>query len=145
MYTIGQVSEMFGLPISTLRYYDKEGFFPNLERKGNIRCFSDNELEALHVIECLKESGLEIKDIKQFFVWVSEGSSSYEKRKELFEARKSAVEAEIRSLQKTLSSLKFKCWYYETAMNDGTEDNITAMLPDKLPEDIQKLYDAGHK
>ena len=66
MYTIGQVSAMFNLPVSTLRYYDKEGFFPNLERKGNIRYFSDNELEALHVIECLKKSGLEIKDIKQF-------------------------------------------------------------------------------
>ena len=53
MYTIGQVSEMFHLPISTLRYYDKEGFFPNLERNGNIRYFSDNELEALRIIECL--------------------------------------------------------------------------------------------
>ena len=42
MYTIGQVSTMFDLPVSTLRYYDKEGFFPNLERKGNIRYFSDN-------------------------------------------------------------------------------------------------------
>ena len=81
MYTIGQVSAMFNLPISTLRYYDKEGFFPNLERKGNIRYFSDNELEALRIIECLKKSGLEIKDIKQFFfIWVSEGSSSYEKK-----------------------------------------------------------------
>ena len=49
----------------------KEGFFPNLERKGNIRYFSDNELEALRIIECLKKSGLEIKDIKQFFIWVS--------------------------------------------------------------------------
>jgi DNA-binding transcriptional MerR regulator len=78
MYTIGQVSAMFNLPVSTLRYYDKEGFFPNLERKGNIRYFSDNELEALRIIECLKKSGLEIKDIKQFFIWVSEGSSSYE-------------------------------------------------------------------
>jgi len=68
MYTIGQVSAMFGLPVSTLRYYDKEGFFPNLERKGNIRYFSDNELEALRIIECLKKSGLEIKDIKQFFI-----------------------------------------------------------------------------
>ena len=75
MYTIGQVSEMFHLPISTLRYYDKEGFFPNLERKGNIRYFSDNELEAIRIIECLKQSGLEIKDIKQFFKWVTEGSS----------------------------------------------------------------------
>ena len=105
MYTIGQVSAMFNLPVSTLRYYDKEGFFPNLERKGNIRYFSDNELEALRIIECLKKSGLEIKDIKQFFIWVSEGSSSYEKRKELFETRKSAVETEIQELQKTFTCL----------------------------------------
>lgn len=102
MYTIGQVSEMLGIPVSTLRYYDKEKLFPNLERKGNIRWFGDNELEALRIIDCLKASGLEIKDIKQFFAWVNEGSSSYAKRKELFEARKSAVEAEIQSLQKTL-------------------------------------------
>ena len=38
-YNIGEVSKMFNLPISTLRYYDKEGFFPNLERKGNIRLY----------------------------------------------------------------------------------------------------------
>ena len=145
MYTIGQVSEMFDLPISTLRYYDKEGFFPNLVRKGNIRYFSNNEIEALHVIECLKKSGLGIKEINQFFTWVSEGSSSYEKRKELFEARKSAVEDEIKSLQKTLSLLEFKCWYYKAAMEDGTEEHIQAMLPDKLPDDIQKLYNASHE
>ena len=145
MYTIGQVSAMFNLPVSTLRYYDKEGFFPNLERKGNIRYFSDNELEALRIIECLKKSGLEIKDIKQFFIWVSEGSASYEKRKELFETRKSAVEAEIQNLQKALSLLEFKCWYYQKAIEDGTEENIQAMLPDKLPSDIQKLYDASHE
>lgn len=32
LYTIGQVSKMFDLPISTIRYYDKEGLFPELER-----------------------------------------------------------------------------------------------------------------
>ena len=108
MYTIGQVSEMFDLPISTLRYYDKEGFFPHLVRKGNIRYFSNHEIEALHLIECLKKSGLGIKEINQFFAWVSERSASFEKRKELFEARKEAVEAEIKSLQETLSLLEFK-------------------------------------
>ena len=145
MYTIGQVSEMFGLPISTLRYYDKEGFFPNLERRGNIRYFSDSDLEAIRVIECLKKSGLEIKDIRQFFQWVAEGPSSYEKRKELFEARKVAVEEELKELERTLSLLKFKCWYYETAMKDGNEDGIHAMLPDKLPAEIQKLYNDAHE
>ena len=52
---------------------------------------------------------------------------------------------EIQELQKTLSLLKFKCWYYETAMKDGNEDAINAMLHDKLPKNIQKLYDKGHE
>ena len=144
MYTIGQVSEMFQLPVSTLRYYDKEGLFPNLKRKGNIRQFSDTELEALRVIECLKKSGLEIKEIKQFFEWVSEGNSTYANRKELFEIRKAAVEEEINSLEKTLAMLKFKCWYYEKAMADGNEDKITEMIPNKFPTEIQQLYDKAH-
>ena len=145
MYTIGQVSKMFHLPISTLRYYDKEGFFPDLERRGNIRYFNENDLEAIRIIECLKTSGLEIKEIKQFIDWVSEGASSYIKRKELFETRKTAVEAEIKHLEKTLALLKFKCWYYETAMADGSEENLNAMLPDNLPPQIQALYDKGHE
>ena len=52
---------------------------------------------------------------------------------------------EIKSLQETLSLLEFKCWYYSKAMEDGTEEYLQAMLPDKLPSDIQKLYDASHK
>ena len=58
MYSIGQVSEMFHLPISTLRYYDKEGLFPGMERQSGIRRFSEREIEALRVIECLKASGM---------------------------------------------------------------------------------------
>lgn len=144
MYTIGQVAQMFHLPISTLRYYDKEGLFPNLERKGNIRQFSDTEIEAIRVIECLKKSGLEIKEIKQFFAWVSEGSSTYANRKELFEIRKAAVEEELKALEKTLAMLNFKCWYYQKALDDGNEDEINEMIPNKLPAGIQELYDKAH-
>ena len=145
MYTIGQVSEMFKLPISTLRYYDKEGLFPGMERQSGIRKFSERELEALRVIECLKKSGLEIKDIKQFMAWCVEGASTYPNRKELFETRKSIVEAEIIKLQKTLDMLNFKCWYYDTAIHDGNEERLNEMLPDKLPPEIQDLYDNAHK
>ena len=114
-----------------------------LER-GGIRLFGDNELEALRVIECLKQSGLEIRDIKQFFAWVTEGSSTYADRKELFEHRRAAVEEQMRALEKTLAMVEFKCWYYEKAMADGSEDEINKMLPDKLPPDIQKIYDKAH-
>ena len=63
----------------------------------------------------------------------------------MFETRKAAVEDEIKALERTLALLKFKCWYYETAIKDGNEDGINAMLPDKLPEEIQKLYDISHE
>lgn len=100
MYTIGQVSAMFGLPVSTLRYYDKEGFFPNLERKGNIRYFSDNELEALRIIECLKKSGLEIKDIKQFFSWYLKAAPAMKKGTHYLKPENQLLKLKSRSFKK---------------------------------------------
>ena len=145
MYTIGQVAAMFDLPISTLRYYDKQGLFPNLTRKSGIRKFSNNEIEALRVIECLKKSGLEIKDIKLFMEWCAEGSSTYSNRFELIHKQKERVEAEIQQLYKTLDMLKFKCWYYTQAMEDGNEDKAKALIPDGLPMDVRQAYDNSHK
>lgn len=145
MYTIGQVSEMVGLPISTLRYYDKQGLFPEMERISGNRVFSDKEIEALRIIECLKRSGLEIKDIKQFMDWCTQGAASYPQRKELFEKQRKSVEAEIEHMNRVLDMLKFKCWYYEQAISNGGEQEIRKMLPDKLPKEIQQAYDNAHK
>lgn len=144
MYTIGQVSEIFDLPISTLRYYDKQGLFPGMERASGIRKFSDTEMEALRVIECLKKSGLEIKDIKRFMDWCVEGASTYPQRKELFEQQKKTVEAEIAHMNRVLDMLKFKCWYYEQAMQDGCEDRVKELIPDHLPDGIKQAYENAH-
>ena len=141
MFTIGQVSDMFHIPISTLRYYDKEGLFPGLERASGIRRFGEAELEALRVIECLKQSGLEIKDIKRFMQWCCEGSRTYPQRKALFEQQRRVVEGQIRQLERTLAMIDFKCWYYGQAIQDGNEERSRAMMPDHLPPEIQKLYD----
>lgn len=145
MYTIGEVSKMFHLPISTLRYYDKEGFFPNLERKGNIRYFSDEEIEALHVIECLKKSDLEIKDIKQFFKWCSAGADTYPQRKGLFVHRKQIVEEKIKQLEKALSMLRFKCWYYDTLIENQKKGKGDSINLDEMPEDIREAYRLAHE
>ena len=144
MFTIGEVSKMFNLPVSTLRYYDKEGLFPNLKRTSGIRRFSSTEIDALHVIECLKSTGMEIKNIKLFMQWCEEGPTTYEKRRELFETRKEVLEKELKELQKNMAMIKFKCWYYEQALKEGNEENIKKMLPDKLPDDIQILYNLSH-
>lgn len=144
MYTIGQVSKLFNLPVSALRYYDKEGLFPNIKRSSGIRQFSETELETLRVIECLKKSGLEIKDIKQFINWCSEGNKTYQQRRNLFEQQKKQVEAEIERLNHVLNMIKFKCWYYDEAIKDGNEDRLATLIPEKLPDDIRKLYESTH-
>lgn len=144
MYTIGQVSEMFNLPSSTLRYYDKEGLFPNIQRVAGIRKFGEQEIDSLHVIECLKKSGMEIKDIKTFMKWCKEGPSTYTKRKELFEARKKVLEEEMENLEKNMAMIKFKCWYYEQAIKDGNEDRLLQIIPDNLPKEIKELYNKAH-
>ena len=144
MYTIGQVAEMFDLPISTLRYYDKQGLFPNMERVSGIRKFSKAEIEALRVIECLKKAGMEIKDIRQFMEWCAEGPSTYPKRKAMFEERKAHLELEIANMNCALDMLKFKCWYYEQAIQDGSEDRLKALIPDDLPEEIKGAYENAH-
>ena len=147
MYTIGQISEMFNIPVSTLRYYDKEGLFPNIKRDSNIRKFDDSEIETLRMIECLKKSGMEIKDIRRYMDLCAKGSSTYSERRAMFEKQRESVENEIKRLEKTLDMLKFKCWYYDEAMTHGNEEHIIEMLPDKLPAEIQKIYDnapVGH-
>ncbi|MCB6416619.1 MerR family transcriptional regulator [Dorea acetigenes] len=144
MYTIGQVSEMFGLPISTLRYYDKEGLFPNIKRTSGIRRFGEAELETLRVIECLKKSGLEIKDIKQFIEWCGQGSETYPQRRDLFIRQKEQAEAEIARMNRVLAMLKYKCWYYEQAIKDGNEERLRSLTPETMPEEIRDIYQYAH-
>ena len=145
MYTIGQVSKMFGLPISTLRYYDKEGLFPDMERSSGIRRFGQRELEALRVIECLKKSGMEIKDIRQFLEWCAQGSSTYPQRRAMFIRQKESVEAEIARMNRVLDMLSFKCWYYEQAIKDGNEQRLSAMTPEEMPEEIRQAWLRAHE
>lgn len=144
MYNIGQIAEMFGIPVSTLRYYDKEGLFPGLIRESGIRKFTEKEIETLKVIECLKKSGLEIKDIKKFMQWCVQGSDTYAQRKALFLKQKEIVESEINRLNKTLDMIRYKCWYYDEAIKDGNEDRIINMKAEDMPKDIRRAYKNSH-
>lgn len=146
MYTIGEVSKMFNLPIPTLRYYDKEGLLNDLERdKSGIRKFNDKTLEALRIIECLKKSGMQIKDIKQFMNWCAMGDKTLNKRKEMFETQKANIEKQMKDLQKVLDMVKYKCWYYNKAVKEGTEKNIKNITLEEMPKDIRKLYENAHE
>ncbi|WP_455126960.1 MerR family transcriptional regulator [Pseudoramibacter alactolyticus] len=144
MYTIGQVSKMFNISISTLRYYDKEGLFPGIKRISGQRKFSDDELESIRVIETLKNAGMQLKDIRQYMQWCAEGDSTYSKRLNLFETQRQNLEIQIHLLEKSMAMIKFKCWYYDQVIKEGSSENIIKMVSNHLPDEIQRLYDFAH-
>lgn len=124
-YSIGEVAKMFNLTVPTLRYYDKEGLIPNLYKNSSgIRQFTEENLGAIQTIECLKKAGMPIKDIKSFIDLCGEGDGSLNERLEMFKSLKKNVIKQIVEMQKTLDMINFKCHYYETAVNDGTEANV---------------------
>ena len=115
-----------------------------MQRTSGIRQFDEEQLEAIRVIECLKKSGLEIRDIKQFMAWCAQGSETYSQRRALFIRQRQNVEAEIQRLNQVLDMLTFKCWYYEQAMQDGNEDRLRSLAPEDMPAEIRQAYEHAH-
>lgn len=147
-YSIGELAALTGISPSTLRYYDKEGFFPDLNREqSGARIFTDREVGLLKIIECLKATGMSIKDIKQFIDWHDGGDATLGQRKNLFHERLKVVEEQLENLRKIRETLLYKCWYYDTAVDLGSEAAVAEIPCEQMPEGIrqaaQKLR-SGH-
>lgn len=135
VYTVGEMAKLLGIPASTLRYYDKEGLLPFVERSsGGMRMFQEKDYEWLQIIGCLKKTGMPLKDIRTYIDMAMQGDDTIEPRLELIVRQRDAVRAQIAELQKTLDTLDFKCWYYETAKEAGTTAVPRNMTLEEIPE-----------
>ena len=122
MYTIKEAAEKTNLPASTIRYYDKQGLLPFVQRsESGYRMFSENDIGLLNMIECLKQTGMPIKEITQFCQWVQQGDASLQQRFAMFQERRKVVQEQMERMKKTMEVIEYKCWYYETALAAGTE------------------------
>ncbi|MNW36862.1 HTH-type transcriptional regulator AdhR [compost metagenome] len=122
-YSISEVAKELNLTAYALRYYDKEGLMPFVERTSSgTRLFKESDIDALKIIECLKSTGMPIKEIKNFIDWCSGGDSTLQQRYDMFMERKATVEAQMKELKKTMEVIEHKCSYYKTALDAGTEN-----------------------
>lgn len=140
LYTVGEMAKLLDVAPSTLRYYDKEGLLPFVERsEGGVRLFRESDYGTLKIIECLKTTGMQLKDIKQFIYLAMQGDSTIEERLALFRRQRVEVEKQMARLGEALDSVKFKCWFYETAQKAGTTDVPTNMSDEELPEEFREV------
>jgi DNA-binding transcriptional MerR regulator len=120
--TIKTAAERSGISAHTLRYYDKEGLLPFVDRdNGGARVFKESDFEWLAIIECMKVTGMPIKDIRVFIGLCLAGDATLSQRYEIFLQRRISVKKRIAALEKALTTIEFKCDYYQTAIEAGTE------------------------
>ena len=140
MYTVGEMAKMLGVPASTLRYYDKEGLLPFVERSaGGIRMFRESDLEWLRVIGCMKKAGMSPRDIRQYMELVIQGDDTIDARLEMFRRQRKTLETQMAELQHTMDMVDYKCWYYETAQKTGTIETPKNLPLEQVPEPLRAI------
>ena len=139
-YTIGEMARKLNVAPSTLRYYDKEGLLPFVERSsGGIRMFKDEDMEWLRLLGCLKKAGMPLKEIRSFLDWSRQGDATISHRLELLEKQRQSVLEQQKQLEDTLLMLDYKRWYYQTAREAGTCAVHDSLTPEQVPEQFRAL------
>ncbi|MFC3799195.1 MerR family transcriptional regulator [Cohnella sp. GCM10012308] len=107
--TISEASAELDIPDSTIRYYEKMGLLPLIERdRAGRRIFSENQMTLLGTVMCLKNTHMPISDIKQYVDWIVEGESTLGRRLEMMNNHKQAVLDEMALMTESLKGIDYK-------------------------------------
>lgn len=113
-YTIAKAAQITGLSVHTLRYYDKEGLMPYIERDASgIRKFKDSDFNWLRIITCLKDSGMPLKQIKKYIDLGMLGPSTTFDRLDIMKNHRESVLKKIELLHQHLQTIDNKIEAYE--------------------------------
>ena len=141
IYTVGEAAKILSVAPSTLRYYDKEGLLPFVERsESGLRMFKESDIDWLKLISCLKATGMPIKGIRRFIECTREGDSTIEERLEILEAQRESVKKQINEMQQHLKMIDYKVWYYTTAKKEGSTAAMENYPAEKIPEEFRALH-----
>ena len=120
--TIKEVAEKFDLTQDTLRYYEKVGLIPKVNRtKSGIRFYSEQDLRQVEFVKCMRQAGLSIEVLAQYVSLYQEGDKTMAKRKQILLDERSHLLERMAEMQETLNRLDFKINNYERAMRGETK------------------------
>lgn len=145
LYTVSEVAKILNVAPSALRYYDREGLLPFVGRStGGIRVFTETDLEWLKMISCLKSAGMPIKSIRRYVESAMRGDETLKERLEMIYEQRCSLRKQMEELQRTLDVVEYKCWYYETALEAGTEARMNDLPPEAIPPRFRDVVGRLH-
>ena len=121
-YTVSESARKSGIGAHTLRFYDRQGLLPFVERDSNgIRKFKEEDFEWLQIIKNLKATGVSIKKIKEYIDLCFIGDAALEQRLKFVQEHKIKITRQMKELEDFMKFIDWKIWYYNTAIEAGTE------------------------
>ena len=115
--TIAEVGRRFDLTPDTLRYYERVGLLPNVERsRGGIRCYSEDDCRWVEYIKCMRSAGVSVETLVEYVALFRQGKETIAARKALLLGQREQIVARIAELNKVLERLDWKLDGYEERM-----------------------------
>lgn len=125
---IAEVSEKYGLSSDTLRYYERVGLIPPVNRNDSgIRDYSEIDLKRVEFIKCMRSAGLPVEVLIEYVELYQQGDRTIEARKEILKEQRVHLAARITELQKTLDLLDYKIAGYEKAVLKREKELVDAI------------------
>jgi len=130
---IAEVSERYGISADTLRYYERIGLIPPVNRNGiGIRDYSEIDLRRVEFIKCMRSAGLSIEVLIEYIALVQQGDHTIVARKEILKEQRELLAARMKEMQKTLDILDHKIEVYENAVLKKEKEMV--QTEDQVPE-----------
>jgi DNA-binding transcriptional MerR regulator len=114
---ISEVSQQCDITADTLRYYERIGLLPPINRSDSgIREYSDLDVRRVEFIKCMRTAGLPVEVLIKYYGLVQQGDETMEARKAILLEHRAEIAARMTELQKTLDLIDYKISYYENAV-----------------------------
>lgn len=115
--TIKEVADIFKISEHTIRYYEKEGMISNVERKNNIRNYSEDNLNRIEFIVCMRNAGVSIEALKKYIALYEIGEGTEIERKNILINERNKLRQKVADMNKALSRLEYKINNYDELLN----------------------------
>ena len=116
--TIAETAEASGVSAHTLRYYERAGLIGDVDRAASgHRRYGDEDLAWIHTIQCLRATGMPIRDIRRYAELARSGEQNWEPRLALLEQHRAAVQAQLDEVQGHLAFIDRKITTYKDRIN----------------------------
>ena len=123
--TIAEVSKKTELSADTLRYYERIGIIPEVERsESGIRNYTDYDLGWIEFSKCMRNSGMSIESIIEYIKLYNKGDVTLEARKQLLISQKDIMQEKLNILKATVDRLDKKIKNYENQMAVHEKDML---------------------